>query len=451
MAPTGHWNGADPAFDAALPVPLQPLELAQARRQGEGSAERAEVAAEGALDEQPHAEEQERPCHEPGLAPEAQDDRGLERLDLGKLVGEPGRAQRDREQGEEDQELQAAQALVQPPGQRQLRDAQSPRALVQEFLQRAERAQPSAERPASPQDQGGGDPRPEDEDQGLEQKGLPAEAAAQGIGEGEHVDDRELGRRVPAEPDQGEGEKAQAHAQQELRPGREPILAEEDRGQDEEGGEQHADVGPARAPYALPQGGRRLGRHQVARRDGIRDLRDGRDLGAVRRAPGDQQLQAPRPVGAKAAAGRHGEQGGLAQLGRAHGRKLVDAHMAIGGETPGAVVLDELDAVEGSLAPPGRAAERVEAAPAHEQEEVARPRSAGDLGEPAAAQEIAADARSRSQTDEELGEGGVGCRRHRRHGAHAREQVGRLGTGDAPRRQGAVRPELVPGRGREAI
>ena len=125
--------------------------------------------------------------------------------------------------------------------------------------------------------------------------------------------------------------------------------------------------------------------------------------------------------------------------------------MAIGGETPGAVVLDELDAVEGSLAPPGRAAERVEAAPAHEQEEVARPRSAGDLGEPAAAQEIAADARSRSQTDEELGEGGVGCRRHRRHGAHAREQVGRLGTGDAPRRQGAVRPELVPGRGREAI
>ena len=156
------------------------------------------------------------------LAQEAQDDRGLERLDLGQALGLRHRAQRHGEQGQEDHELERAQPLVQPERHRHLRHPEASRRPVRQLLERPERAQPAAERAPAPEDQRHRDIGPEHEDQGLEQEEVPAEASAQRVTEGQHVDDRELGRGVPADPEQGEQEEADPQPRPEPPPPRQP-------------------------------------------------------------------------------------------------------------------------------------------------------------------------------------------------------------------------------------
>src|SRR5512138_4025843 len=73
---------------AALAVAPQPVEHAQAPRYGQRGAERAEIAAEEALDEEAGDEQRDGEGDEPPLAHEAEDDRGLEGLDLRELLGQ---------------------------------------------------------------------------------------------------------------------------------------------------------------------------------------------------------------------------------------------------------------------------------------------------------------------------------------------------------------------------
>ena len=65
-----------------------------------------------------HGVEHERP-----VAHELQDDRGLERLDLGQLLGEGDRVEREAEQEQEDDVLDRPKPLVQAPGHAELRHA----------------------------------------------------------------------------------------------------------------------------------------------------------------------------------------------------------------------------------------------------------------------------------------------------------------------------------------
>ena len=79
-------------------------------------AERAEVAAIEALDEQAGREQAHGKGDEGPVARELEDDRGLEGLDLGQPLGELQGIERQAEQDEKDHVLDRPQPLVQPPG-----------------------------------------------------------------------------------------------------------------------------------------------------------------------------------------------------------------------------------------------------------------------------------------------------------------------------------------------
>ena len=115
-----------------------------------------------------------------------------------------------------------------PQGNRYLRHLHRLRDVVEQFLQRAERAEPAAERPPPPEQQPRGDRAPEQEDQRRRQEVFPAEAGHQRIGEGQDVDHRQLRVRVPAEPDQNEQQITAAHPDIELGAAHQRVLEEED-------------------------------------------------------------------------------------------------------------------------------------------------------------------------------------------------------------------------------
>ena len=142
---------ADLTGRAALAVPLQPFELTDLGRDRERRAERAEVAAERPLDEQPDPEQDERVDHERPGAVELQHDRGLERLDLGDADGERHRPERQREQAEEHDVFDRPQTLVDRERHAVLRHLEAPGGLVGKLLERAERTQPAAEHAAPPE------------------------------------------------------------------------------------------------------------------------------------------------------------------------------------------------------------------------------------------------------------------------------------------------------------
>ena len=131
----------DPALDPALPVPPQPLELAQARRQGEGSAagQRSRQKARSTNSPIPRTRSAQATNH--GSRQKCRTIAVLNGSTSARLVSEAETPPAKREQGEEDQELEAAQALVQPPGHVELRHPESPGALIEELLQGPERAQ----------------------------------------------------------------------------------------------------------------------------------------------------------------------------------------------------------------------------------------------------------------------------------------------------------------------
>ena len=78
------------------------------------------------------------------------------------------------------------------PRHRNLRHLQPFRRRVRELLQRAERAEPSAERAAPPEQKASGGRRPENEVQRRGEKEFALEAGHQRVGEGDDVDHGEL-------------------------------------------------------------------------------------------------------------------------------------------------------------------------------------------------------------------------------------------------------------------
>ncbi len=112
--------------------------------------------------------------------------------------------QRDAEKTEKDHVFDRPEALVQAPGQRPLRNAQLARDLVGQFLQGAEGAEPAAIGAPTPEKQRGGNGKPKDKGQRIQQERLPAEAVHQAAEQCHQVDDRKLRIGVPAEKDQCE-------------------------------------------------------------------------------------------------------------------------------------------------------------------------------------------------------------------------------------------------------
>ncbi len=114
----------------------------------------------------------------------------------------------------------------------------------------------------------------------------------------------------------------------------------------------------------------------------------------------DQQLQAPGLFGHEAAVLRQGEQRELAQLRCSLDRERIDPPMLIRGQGKGAIVLDQLDAIEGAIAPPRGALERVQAATTDEDQLIAFCEIRHGFAVEALAQKIAADPGGRREAED---------------------------------------------------
>ena len=197
-----------------------------------------------------------------------------------------------------------------------------------ELLQRAERAEPAAIGAAPPEEQRRRDAEPEDEDQRVDQERVPAELRRQRIGEGEDVDDGKLRVGDPADPDQREGQEADAKPEDRPLAARQRHLEEEDSGEHAERRGQRADLELAVAPDPLPElrpspptrhrrrppvGSRRRRPVPLTGREILLRQRVGQVEGQerlVQRADGalHQQLQPPRLGRIEAGIGRDAEE-----------------------------------------------------------------------------------------------------------------------------------------------
>ena len=382
--------GADLARLAALAPALQPVEQPQPRRDRQRRAERAQVAAVELAVDGRDEDQTQRPGDEAPLAHEAQRDRGLERLDLGELLGLAERLQRHREQPEQDQVLHRPQPLVHRKRQPPLADAELQRQLVDEFLQRAEGAEPAAVDAASPQQQRRGDEAPEDEHHRIDEKRIPPEAGDQRVREGQHVDDRQLREPVPADEQQRPEQEAVAKPRQQPRPRHQHVLEQQDQRQQRQARTEHRDPETALAPHRLPdrlhrrQRGRiRRGRHRGLRRacgaaagGGRRRQRCGGQLQIARRRlvaaaearehrierPGlaaHQQFELPRRARIEVVMLADEEDHHLAKARHAGRVDIAQALEVAVAEADRLVVLAQLHAIEDAAAHIARALERI--------------------------------------------------------------------------------------------
>ena len=92
----------------------------------------------------------------------------------------------------------------------QLRNSEPTREIADEFLDRAERAEPAAERPAAPDNQRGQRESPEHQARRIVEQERQSALAERGAHEPDQGDDRQLRLRIPADEDQREGEKRAA-------------------------------------------------------------------------------------------------------------------------------------------------------------------------------------------------------------------------------------------------
>src|SRR5690606_26119503 len=193
-------------------VATQPVKNAQAGGDGQGSAQGTEIAAVKTLDEQAGNQQQYGKDREGPVADEFQDDGGLEGFDFGHLFGDGHAVQGKAKQQNEDHVLDGYQPFMGAVGHLDLGNAQEAGQLVGQFLQCAERTEPATEGAPVPENQGNGGSNPQNEDQWIHQEVFPAEIGAQGVGERQYIHHGQLGRGVPANPDQGEQQKANTKA-----------------------------------------------------------------------------------------------------------------------------------------------------------------------------------------------------------------------------------------------
>src|SRR5690606_32130403 len=177
--------------------------------------------------------------------------------------------------------------------------------------------------------QGNGGSNPQNEDQWIHQEVFPAEIGAQGVGERQYIHHGQLGRGVPANPDQGEQQKANTKASVEHLVFCQRVLEEEDSAQGQQRHQQHGNLYLLASPDLLVQrlaGGFQVivlcgfggccsgcwwGRRQVGVRKLVIQVQ--RDKGFVFDAKRTlyQQLQSQGQNRVKGGGGRALEQGGF--------------------------------------------------------------------------------------------------------------------------------------------
>ena len=126
--------------------------------------------------------------------------------------------------------------------------------FVQQFLQRAERAQPpTVNRPAPEQDDACHH-GPENENHRVDQEGFPAEATDQAVHKREHVDDGQLPHGKPADEEQGVGQKCVADPTHDSGFFHQPVLEEQDKHQHADTNTEHHNLELPLVPHLHPHG-----------------------------------------------------------------------------------------------------------------------------------------------------------------------------------------------------
>src|SRR6266851_791540 len=100
------------------------------------------------------------------------------------------------------------------------------------FMARShEKNEPAAKYGAPPQEQSRERKNREDGDERIDENEVPSEVREQGVDVRDHIDHRELGPGVPAQPDQGPTQEADANPTMQARTVRDEVLQEQDHGE----------------------------------------------------------------------------------------------------------------------------------------------------------------------------------------------------------------------------
>src|SRR5690606_23429839 len=150
--------------------------------------------------------------------------------------------QRDTEQHQQYDVLDGPEPLMHGEGHVVLGNFQLARGFVDQFLQRAEGAQPAAEHATSPEQDACGGEDPENENHRIGQEQLPAEILYQRMHEGQYVDHRQLPQGIPADEHHGEDQVAMTQHFQEVGVLGELVLHVEDDSQQRQRDQYHADL-----------------------------------------------------------------------------------------------------------------------------------------------------------------------------------------------------------------
>ena len=208
-----------------------------------------------------------------------------------------------------------------------------------------------------------------------------------------------------------------------------PVLEEEDRGQDAERERQNDDLDRLALPQALPQGGvqpphdrsrqpppvfgrfaacHRLRRESIGAAARNRDRRSRMPSQAGRFRAQPAAGSASGWSGAKTARGHDPEERHFAETRRTGGQNLAQALVLLVAEAHADVALDQLDAVEDAAAHIARSLERIEPVARQQDRLLAGFEALAQVGLFSLAQHAAADRRDRHQGRVELDEGVAG-------------------------------------------
>src|SRR4030065_880583 len=183
------FDSADLALQAAFLAPSQPIKGAKPSRNHQRRAQRAEAFAieftiEGGKRHHPQGKR-----HIDPFALKAERNGRLERLDFGIENRLAHGVQRYAEQAKKNQKVQPRHTVLHDMRYIEEWQPQFARKLERQFLQRAEWAKPAAIYATAPKQQGRRDINPNEEQHGVDDKGIPTELMHYRLREGQHVDE----------------------------------------------------------------------------------------------------------------------------------------------------------------------------------------------------------------------------------------------------------------------
>ena len=142
--------GATLAGVAAHRIAAQPVKHPQARRNGQGRAQRAQIAAIKALDKQTGQKQHQRKRHKPPFTHKFQNHRGFKRLHFRQFFRQAQFIKRHTEKQHKNHIFQRCQPRVHAVRHINLAHTQLFGDAVEQFLQSAKRAKPAAKCAAVP-------------------------------------------------------------------------------------------------------------------------------------------------------------------------------------------------------------------------------------------------------------------------------------------------------------